>query len=167
MKKDNPAKHFIAAFLIAAVLYVIAYTWIEHRRTRKGPWEVTFADVNPPEMIINQSWLGISNVAIIFPNGKMAASENQTNQGSFAVTATKENGRASAPSARTVLTFAQARSVPYPVPFGTCAFMDTTFLPGTVSFTNLFGHEIELLPRVLIIDRQEHPWKSGERILLP
>jgi hypothetical protein len=44
--------------------------------------------------------------------------------------------------------------------------MDTTFLPGTVSFTNIFGHDIELLPRVLIIDRQEHSWKTGERIVL-
>ena len=166
MKKDNPAKHFITAFLIAAILYVVAYTWIEHRRNRKGPWEVTFADINPPEMLINQGWLGISNVAIVFPNQQAATSKNQIKEGSSASAVTND-GRASAPSTNTVLSFAQARPVPYSVPFGTCAFMDTTFLPGTVSFTNIFGHEIELLPRVLIIDRQEHPWKSGERILLP
>ena len=39
--------------------------------------------------------------------------------------------------------------------------MDTTFLPGTLTF-QFFGHEIELLPRVLVLDRQEHPWRSGE-----
>jgi hypothetical protein len=30
----------------------------------------------------------------------------------------------------------------------------------------MFGHEIELLPRVLILDRKEHPWKSDETITL-
>jgi hypothetical protein len=31
----------------------------------------------------------------------------------------------------------------------------------------LFGHEIELLPRVLVIDRQEHRWRSGTTMSLP
>ncbi len=44
--------------------------------------------------------------------------------------------------------------------------MDTTFLPGTVTF-ELFGHEIELLPRALIIDRQEHAWQPNAAINLP
>jgi len=55
--------------------------------------------------------------------------------------------------------------VPYEVPFGTCVFMDTTFLPGTVTL-RLYGHEIELLPRVLVIDQQEHPWISDSTITL-
>jgi len=41
--------------------------------------------------------------------------------------------------------------------------MDTTFQPGTVVFTN-FGHEIQLLPRVLTIDKVERPWQSGTTI---
>jgi hypothetical protein len=43
--------------------------------------------------------------------------------------------------------------------------MDTTFLPGTVAL-ELFNHEVELLPRVLVIDRQEHPWLSESTITL-
>jgi hypothetical protein len=43
--------------------------------------------------------------------------------------------------------------------------MDTTFLPGTVTF-ELFGHEIELLPRVLMIDHEERPWLSNHPITL-
>jgi hypothetical protein len=43
--------------------------------------------------------------------------------------------------------------------------MDTTFLPGTVTF-QIFGHEIELLPRVLIIDHQERPWLANGSITL-
>jgi hypothetical protein len=43
--------------------------------------------------------------------------------------------------------------------------MDPTFLPGTLTF-RLFGHEIELLPRVLMLDHQEHLWRSDEVIRL-
>jgi hypothetical protein len=43
--------------------------------------------------------------------------------------------------------------------------MDTTFLPGTVTL-QVFNHEIELLPRVLVIDGQEHPWLSESTITL-
>lgn len=57
------------------------------------------------------------------------------------------------------LRFDQPRPVPYDLPLGKCVFMDTTFLPGAVTF-RLFGHEIELLPRVLIIDQQDLPWRS-------
>jgi hypothetical protein len=41
--------------------------------------------------------------------------------------------------------------------------MDSTFLPGTLTF-QFFGHEIELLPRVLIIDHREYPW-TGEPVV--
>jgi hypothetical protein len=41
--------------------------------------------------------------------------------------------------------------------------MDTTFLPGTIVF-DLFGHEIQLIPRVLRIDGKEIPWQSNATI---
>ena len=61
--------------------------------------------------------------------------------------------------------FDQPRAVPYALPFGQCVFVDSTFLPGTLTF-EVFGHEIELLPRVLIIDREEHTWQSNSIITL-
>jgi len=63
------------------------------------------------------------------------------------------------------LTFGQPKPVPYDLPFGKCLFMDTTFLPGTLTM-QVFGHEIELLPRVLILDHDEHSWRSEETIVL-
>jgi hypothetical protein len=51
------------------------------------------------------------------------------------------------------------------IPFGRVRFLDTTFLPGTVTL-DLFGHEIELLPRTLIVDKQERPWRSGEHFAI-
>jgi hypothetical protein len=144
MKSDGPMKHFILAFVLAVICYAFFYNNIEHRRTRKGPWKVAFT--NSPEgwpmMVIDQPKLAITNVEINFP-------EEATN---------------SVHSGRAVL-FSEAQPVPFDVPFGKCIFMDTTFLPGTVTF-QVFGHEIELLPRVLIIDHQERPWLPSNSITL-
>jgi len=152
MKRDNPAKHFMLAFVIALVGYMLVYHFIENRRTRKGPWQVTFTS-NPagtPAIVINQPALNISNVQIQFPGETIAKFQSPiTNY----------------QSDTNHLLFSQPRSVPYDVPFGKCVFMDTTFQPGTLTF-QFFSHEIELLPRVLVLDRQEHAWKSGQIIAL-
>jgi len=149
MKSDGPVKHLVVALLLAVGCYAVFYPSIEHRRTRKGPWDVTFATTNDvtfsstnadvPLLIINQPKLAITNVQVVFVDQMVRAGKASTN-----------------------MKFSIPKPVPYEVPFGTCVFMDTTFLPGTVTF-ELFGHEIELLPRVLVIDRQEHPWVSNNK----
>ena len=143
MKSENPAKHFLIAFLVAVTIYVIAYGTIEHRRNRKGPWEVTFANSfsNMPAMLISQPSLGITNVQIVF-FGLPPLSNGPVR-----------------------LRFDQPKPVPFDLPFGKCIFMDTTFLPGTITF-DAFGHQIELLPRVLIVHGQEHGWNSDGVIML-
>lgn len=145
MNSERVWKHFLLAFLLALVGYAVFYGAIEHRRTRKGPWEVTFTQDagGVPSILANQPKLGITNVLIRF-TGELPLTTNAVG----------------------TLVFSQPRQVPYDVPFGRCIFMDTTFLPGTVTF-QLFGHEIELLPRVLIIDHAEHSWRSGAVITLP
>ena len=137
-------KHFILAFVLAVICYAFFYHNIEHRRTRKGPWKVAFTNSPEgwPQMIIDQPKLAITNVEINFPEEPAPSTHNL----------------------RSML-FSQPEPVPYEVPFGKCVFMDTTFLPGTVTF-QVFGHEIELLPRVLIIDHQERPWRPSNSITL-
>jgi hypothetical protein len=144
MRRDNPLKHFAIAFVIAIVIYVVFYFGIEHRRVRKGPWEVTFTNniTGDPQILINQPVLAITNQLIQFPGEGSATTH--------------------VPAA---LRFSQPRPVPYEVPFGRCIFMDTTFLPGTLTF-QFFGHEIELLPRVLVIDHREHSWRAEPVITL-
>jgi hypothetical protein len=144
MRPKGPAKHFILAFLLALAGYIVFYQGIEHRRTRNGPWRVTFTtgSNDVPTIVIDQPRLAITNVQIRFAGETVLAT----------------NGLAT-------LVFGQPRAVPYEVPFGQCFFMDTTFLPGTVTL-QLFGHEIELLPRVLVVDRQEHPWRPATTISL-
>jgi hypothetical protein len=144
MKSEGGLRHFGYALLLAVVGYTVVYWGIEHRRNVKGPWEVTFTNAvgGGAVIIIEQPKLGISNVQIRFDGGTTALTTN--------------SGRYS---------FGQARAVPFELPFGRCVFMDTTFLPGTVTM-QVSGHEIELLPRVLTIDRQERNWESGSTIRL-
>ena len=145
MKADGLAKHFLLAFVLALVGYMVCYEAVEHRRTRNGPWQVTFAagSNDAPIVVIDQPKLAITNVQLRFAGETLRPT-----------------------NASMTLVFGEPKPVPYEVPFGKCVFMDTTFLPGTVTF-QLFGHEIELLPRVLVIDRREHRWQPGTDIDLP
>ena len=143
MKSSDLFKPLAISFAAALVIYFVFYTGIERRRTRLGPWQITFtANSNAaPSLLISQPALAITNVQITFSDA--AIETNLT----------------------TALDAAQPRPVPFDVPYGKCVFMDTTFLPGTIVF-EMFGHEIQLIPRVLTIDRKEQPWRSNEIISL-
>jgi len=145
MKPQGVLKHLLIAFLLALAGYILIYQSIEYRRTRKGPWQVTFTRTatGAPAIVINHPKLAITNVQIHFAGETRPRSTNSTTH-----------------------LFAQPQPVPYDLPFGKCVFLDTTFLPGTVTL-QLFGHEIELLPRTLILDRQEHAWQTNSTITLP
>ncbi len=137
------AKTLITLFLVTLFLYVTAFTLIEYRRVKNGPWMITFTTTtNTPALVIHQPKLGITNVTLTFPGGAVGPQTPQT------------------------ITFADAHEVPFAVPFGQCEFLDTISLPGNVTL-KIFGHQIQLLPRVLTIDGQEKPWQSGTVIPLP
>lgn len=145
MNSSGILKQVLLVFAAAIVLYAVSYSWIEHRRSRNGPWEITFTQpkAGGAQVIINQPALGITNVQIDLVGAAVAATNMNL-----------------------TLRFADARPVPFAVPLGQCVFQDTTFLPGTVVL-NLLGHEVQLIPRVLTIDGKEHSWNSGTLISLP
>lgn len=143
MNANSQARPFVIALISAVILYVIGFSWIEHERGKGGPWQVVFATENGhPALTISQPKLHLADVKIVFAATNPPAGPAQT------------------------LNFKLAQPVPFDVPFGRCIFLDTISLPGTVTF-QLFGHEIQLMPRVLTIDRVEHPWQSGQTISLP
>lgn len=129
-------KHLLLLFVSVLILYVAAFSWVQHLRERKGPWEVLFItdQEGRPSISVSQSFLNISDVTFVF-EGEQVAATNLVE----------------------TVTFAEP---PFTVPFGEVLFFDTTFLPGTVTL-DLFGHEIEFLPRVLVLNRKELPWTSG------
>jgi hypothetical protein len=145
MNSGGLFKHLTIAFVIALALYAFAYHAIEHRRNRNGPWQIAFTNdpVGRPALQINQAALGLTNVLLVFDGEQLSPTNNLES-----------------------LVFDTPKPVPYPVPFGRCVFMDTTFLPGTLTF-QMFGHELELLPRVMILDHEERQWFSGENVVLP
>src|SRR5690242_11057117 len=110
IRRDNPMRHFLVAFIIALVLYIIAYSTIQHFRTRKGPWEIVFTNnAGTPAIIINEPWLRLTNVTLLFPDEQLPAPTNQ-------------------PS----VNFRDPRPTPFDAGFTRCIFEDLTFLPGTV-----------------------------------
>jgi hypothetical protein len=143
VKPEPLRKHLAIAFVAALGLYIIGFTWVEHRRSRLGPWEVSFIKEpqSPPVLRIQQHGLSVSDVEI----------ELVGTQGDL-------------PATNVHLSFEPGREVPFPVPFGQCVFMDPTFLPGTVTL-EVLGQEIQMLPRILTVNGREHAWKPGLRVV--
>jgi hypothetical protein len=142
MKRSRFGLQLLGVFLVVLVGYAGLFGWIEHRRAVKGPWVVTCTSAaGVPSLVINQAALGIRDVRIVFASAQSPSNTTQR------------------------VEFSQARPWPFAVPFGRCIFMDSTFLPGTIVL-EMFGHEIQLMPRVLTIDKAERPWRSGETIEL-
>ena len=129
------------ALLFAAVLavYLALFFWIERSRLTKGPWQVEFqaAGSGDATLIVAQPHLNITNARVIVHG------ESVTNT-----------------SAQVIF-----ERVKQPVPFGEIIFEDLTFLPGVVTF-NLLGHEVELMPRALVVNKKLVPWQPGMTVEL-
>lgn len=123
-------------FVAALVFYFIAYRWLTAKQTAQGPWQVLFTNdtAGVPELIIQQTNRGLSNVHVRFAAETLAA----TQQAAF-------------------VEFAKPQT---PVPFGAVIYDDLMFLPGTVTL-DCFGHEIELLPRTLVLNRKAVGWTNN------
>jgi hypothetical protein len=134
---DSLMKHLALTAAMAVALYVVSFAWIEHRRTMRGPWQVQFQSdaAGQPSITFHEPALAISET-VAFPGEKTAPNLDVRQQ------------------------FADATTN---VPFGRVIFQDPTFLPGTLTL-GLFGHEVEALPRVLIIDKKEIAWTSNGRV---
>ena len=137
MKSVVSPKGVIAVFFGAAVFYFASFYGLEYLRHRRGPWELDFqhGTQGVPTIVIAQPALGIRDVTLVFHDEAMT---NDTK----------------------VVRFDRVERTPA---FGDLIFHDLTFLPGVLTF-NLFGHEIELLPRVLVVNKKEVPWQSGDII---
>jgi hypothetical protein len=139
MQREPIIRNVLLVFVGAVVLYAVSFGVIEHLRTRKGGWQVTFSTdaQGTPKLDVAQPWLGLSNITLSFPDQHLALS-NLIQRVIFDQPITN-------------------------VPFGSVKYLDTTFLPGAIVF-DLFGHEVQLTPRVLILDRRDRPWQNGSDV---
>lgn len=131
--------------LLALLGYVALYSCDARLRTRQGPWEVRFlrTEDGTPAVRITQPSLGISNAEVRFVGEQVPAE----------TPALPVDVRFDRPLAS--------------VPFGKTAFDDLMYLPGTVVL-QCFGHEVQLVPRTLYLDRKGYDWTNNIRYdLLP
>jgi hypothetical protein len=139
MKTSFPWKQTLALFAAVLLAYLAVFNGIEWLRQRKGSWQVEFASTpeGRPFLAVTQAYHKISAV-IEFPDEKVKT------------------------SSKVIVFDRPKKETP---PFGKILYEDLTFLPGVVTF-DLFGHEVELLPRVLIADKKEVPWPNAKHIQL-
>jgi len=137
MKSILTLKSVIAVFFGAVVFYFASFYGVEFLRHRRGPWELDFRKgaQGSPEVVIAQPMLGVRDVKLVFHGDVMT-------------------------SDAAAVRFDRVERVPA---FGQLIFHDLTFLPGVLTF-DFFGHEIELLPRVLVANKKEITWRSGATI---
>jgi hypothetical protein len=125
------------------------------KATKDGGWQVDFTtnQFGAPIMLINLPSQGIANCAVAF--------EGETVPANFQ------------PS---TINYVKPTQLPVAMPFGRLFHADLTYLPGVVTF-DLFAndsnathqgrrHEVELLPRGLVVNRKLHKWKNGTGIKL-
>ena len=138
--RDGLLRHLAAAAVLAAVFYCAAFWWIEHRRVAKGPWEIVFRSdaAGRPSLRISQPALKISE-GLSFPDDQVAR-----------------------PNLAELVKFSEAATN---LPFGEMLLQDPLYLPGTITM-RLFGHLVEVLPRTLVVDQQEHAWKAGAELVI-
>jgi hypothetical protein len=137
--KDNIFKHAAIAFVIALVGYIGFYSCDAHLRTHKGPWIVRFdATTNgEPALAISQPFYHI-DARVVLQGEK----------------ATNTPG---------VVEFRDPRQLQ--TPFGRVRFHDLTYLPGTVVL-DVYGHEVQMMPRTLTLDTREIGWTNGATYVL-
>jgi hypothetical protein len=137
--KENIFKHAALAFVLALISYVSFYSCDARLRTKKGPWMVDFLSTNnEPLLVINQPALGIENVRI------QLAGEQITNM-------------------QAGVRFDRPKGIV--LPYGRIRFHDLTYLPGTITL-DVFGHEVEMLPRTMVINTKEKPWQNNSLTVL-
>jgi hypothetical protein len=132
--KDNILKHAGFAFLIALLGYIFFYSCDAHLRTHKGAWIVNFqSNTNgEPLLVIDQPFLKIITQILL-------AGEKATNTPG-------------------VVEFKDPQHLR--TPFGRVRFHDLTYLPGTIVL-DVYGHEVELLPRTLVLNTKEIAWTNN------
>jgi hypothetical protein len=139
-RDDGLLRHLAAAAVLAAAFYCAAFWWIEHRRAAKGPWEIAFISdaAGRPSLRISQAALNISE-GLSFPDDQVARTD--------------------------LAELVEFRQAATNLPFGEMLLQDPLYLPGTITM-RLFGHLVEVLPRTLVVDHQEHAWKAGEELVI-
>ena len=139
-ESEGILKRFGFAFGLVLFCYVLIYGCDRHLRFKNGPWELRFSREGDgtPKLIINQAALGITNVALRL-EGEIVRLEP------------------------ILVRFEGSEAVK--IPYGKVLDFYRSYLPGMIRL-DLFGHEVEIRQRALILNFNEREWQSDEVISL-
>lgn len=152
-ESEGILKRFGFAFGLVLLCYVLIYGCDRHLRFKNGPWELHFSRESDgtPRLVINQAALGITNVTLRL-EGEIVRLDP------------------------TLVRFEDSEAVKIPygkfegseavkIPYGKVLGFYRSYLPGMIRL-DLFGHEVEIRQRALILNFNEREWQSGEVISL-
>lgn len=139
-ESEGILKRFGFAFGLVLLCYALMYGCDRHLRLKNGPWDLNFSRESDgtPRLIINQTALGITNVALRL-EGEMVRLDP------------------------TLVRFAGSEAVK--IPYGKVQAFYRSYLPGMIRL-DLFGHDVEIRQRALILNFDEREWQSDEVITL-
>lgn len=135
-----PFRPIFLFFLVLVPCYLMIFLGVEHWRNRQGPWILTFTieATGVPVLRVQHSLIVPSGVEIRFADEHPSGLTNGS------------------------VTLSRPLQV---LPWGERISEDLMAFPG-VETLNLFGHEVELAPRVLVVNRHEIPWGS-QAVVIP
>lgn len=139
-ESEGILKRFGFAFGVVLLCYVLMYGCDRHLRLKNGPWDLNFSRESDgtPRLVINQAALGITNV-ILRLEGEIVRLDP------------------------TLVRFEGSESVK--IPYGKVQAFYRSYLPGMIRL-DLFGHDVEIRQRALILNCNEREWQSDEVITL-
>ena len=148
-------KQIIICFLLVLIAYMSVYHWVEYRRHFKGPWQLGFETnaSGQPTLTIHQPKLNLTKQIQL--NGESWHPTFSPSTNMAPIVATNDAGAVTVAINRPGLD----------IPFGRIIYEDLTFLPGVVTL-DLFGHEIEMMPRVLLVNKKEVAWNQVDPVVL-
>ena len=134
-ESEGIIKQFALLLLFVLVGYALIFGCNRYLSVRKGPWELTFSSQSDgtPILIVDQPALGIVDATIRF------------------------EGESVVPGKPMLVLFDERNPT---IPFGKVLYANYNRMPGLVTL-ELFGHEIELIHRALIMNFREYEWESG------
>ncbi|GIT05882.1 MAG: hypothetical protein CM1200mP29_12930 [Verrucomicrobiota bacterium] len=140
-------------FGVTLLLYFVGFYGVEHLRERKGPWRVEFdaAATGGPTAIIHHRSLGIEGFRMYSRARALVGSRVVW---WYSITPSSTRGR------WTRRPRAVRNSSSDPLWCHLASDLPGLDVPPGVVTMNLLGHEIELMPRTLVIDKQEIPWST-------
>ena len=139
-ESEGILKRFGFAFGLVLLCYVLIYGCDRHLRFKNGPWELHFSRESDgtPRLVINQAALGITNVTLRL-EGEIVRLDP------------------------ILVQFQDSEAVK--IPYGKVLGFYRSYFPGMIRL-DLFGHEVEIRQRALILNFDEREWQSGEVISL-